>query len=57
VNEKVQRLRDAVLGRSGREVEVAPDGEVRERLVQPEPESEPATQPIKPTKLAARTFG
>ena len=53
MNEKVQQLRDAVLGRSDREVEVGPNGEVRERT------AETPEDPEKPmaTKLAARTFG
>lgn len=53
MQEKVQQLRDAVLGRSEREVEVGPNGEVRERAAErPEDGEKPRA-----TKLAARTFG
>lgn len=58
MNERLKRLRDAVRGNRGREVEVTPEGTVRERQ-QREAEAqtegrEPATR--KATKLAARTF-
>lgn len=56
MNERLRRLRDAVTGRD-REVEVDPDGQVRE-VLPPEPENEKTEpRPQKPTKLAARTFG
>jgi len=54
VNEELKRLRDAVTGQ-GREVEVGPDGVVRE-LGHGETEAA-ADEPSKPTKLAPRTFG
>ena len=56
MNESLKRLRDAVTGRAGdREVEVAPDGTVREVGVEPAGPP-PEIQP-KPTKLSERTFG
>jgi len=56
--DNVRRLRDAITGRSGREVEVSSTGEVRE--LRPEKEArqdQPNERPAKATKLAARTFG
>ncbi len=55
VNEKLQRLREAVTGR-GREVEVGPDGSVRE-IEHPPGIEDVSSVPTKPTKLADRTFG
>ena len=56
MNQSLQRLRDAVTGRDrDREVEVAPDGSVRE--VGAEPAGPPLESPTKPTKLSERTFG
>lgn len=54
MNDTLKRLRDAVTGRS-REVEVTPDGSVRE--VEAEKQEQPKTDEPKATKLAARTFG
>lgn len=54
MNEKLQKLRDAVVGRS-REVEVAPTGEVREVNRSDSPDTPAETG--KATKLADRTFG
>ncbi len=54
MKEKMQELRDAVLGRNNREVEVAPNGEVRERTADGQ---EKETDKPRATKLAARTFG
>lgn len=54
MNENLKRLRDAVSGR-GREVEVAPDGSVREVSAEPAAAKEEASG--KATKLAPRTFG
>mgnify|MGYP001570473605 CR=1 FL=1 len=55
MNEKLQKLRDAVVGR-GREVEVTPTGEVREVSNKSDSPDTPA-ETGKPTKLADRTFG
>jgi hypothetical protein len=58
MNDRLRALRDAI-HHPEREVEVSPDGEVRE--IRPEgdaeepPESEERSR--KPTKLAKRTFG
>lgn len=54
MNENLKRLRDAVTGR-GREVEVAPDGSVRE--VGAEASQQKEEEAGKATKLAPRTFG
>ena len=54
MNESIKRLRDAVVGR-GREVEVTPDGQVRE-VAKPGAEDSQPEAP-KATKLAERTFG
>jgi hypothetical protein len=57
MSDRLRALRDAVTGRD-REVEVSPDGEVRE--VRPEGEGEEAEEreaPRRPTKLAKRVFG
>jgi hypothetical protein len=54
MNESLQRLRDAVVDR-GREVEVTPDGTVREVEKGQSDEQKPG--PAKATKLAPRTFG
>ena len=55
MNEKLKRLRDAVTSRELREVEVGPDGQVRE-VGNPANQTEGREQ-AKPTKLAPRTFG
>lgn len=55
MNDKLQRLRDAVTARDAREVEVAPDGQVRE--VRPAVPPTEGRESAKPTKLAPRTFG
>lgn len=62
MTQPLERLRNAVLGRGpAREVEVAPDGTVRE--VRPnggvESEGSPESQEAasKPTKLSPRVFG
>jgi len=58
MHERLKRLRDAVRGRRGREVEVTPEGTVRERGqgdVDAQTEGREAAI-RKPTKLAARTF-
>lgn len=52
MSNRLQQLRDAVVNR-GREVEVTPDGEVRE----PRREADPKSEPQRATKLAPRTFG
>lgn len=60
----LSRLRDAVVGR-GREVEVTPNGEVREASPEAEPQSQEgdapdearAEKPAKPTRLAPHTWG
>jgi hypothetical protein len=57
MSDRLRALRDTVNGRD-REVEVSPDGEVRE--VRPEGETEGTEEreaPRKPTKLAKRFFG
>lgn len=56
-NEALKRLRDAVVRRD-REVEVDPNGQVREIHPpdQTSADAKPQTRP-KPTKLSARTFG
>ena len=54
MNDKLQKLRDAVVGR-GREVEVTPTGEVREVSKADSPEA--GAEVGKATKLADRTFG
>jgi hypothetical protein len=54
MNDKLQKLRDAVVGR-GREVEVTPDGQVRE--VQKPGAEDALSEAPKATKLAERTFG
>lgn len=54
MQDKLQRLRDAVVGRD-REVEVTPDGQVRE--VQKPGANDSASEAPKATKLAERTFG
>jgi hypothetical protein len=54
MTDPLKRLRDAVTSR-GREVEVGPDGAVRE-VKEPTAE-ESKLETGKPTKLAARTFG
>jgi hypothetical protein len=55
MNDKLKRLRDAVTARDAREVEVTPDGQVRE-IGAPTPPNE-GREPAKATKLAPRTFG
>ena len=57
MNETLQRLRDAVTGRGDREVEVAPDGSVREINDKDRPIDEQHPETGKSTKLAPRTFG
>lgn len=52
MNDRLQRLRDAVVNR-GRELEVTPNGEVREARREGDTKHD---QP-RATKLAARTFG
>jgi hypothetical protein len=54
--DQLKRLRDAVLGREDREVQVTPSGEVRPIEIVPR-EPRGADEPPKATKLAARTFG
>ncbi len=54
VNDTLKRLRDAVVQRD-REVEVGPDGEVRETTSGNDLAG--STKPEKATKLSARTFG
>ena len=54
MNDKLQKLRDAVVGR-GREVEVTPDGQVRE--LDKSGAADLASEAPKATKLADRTFG
>ena len=54
MSESLRRLRDAVVGR-GREVEVTPEGQVRE-VSKPGDENVQPEAP-KATKLADRTFG
>lgn len=51
MSNRLEQLRDAVVNR-GREVEVTPDGEVRETRRDADPKSEPQ----KATKLAPRSF-
>lgn len=53
MNERLRRLRDAVVARD-REVEVSPDGTVREVTT---PSDQDGKKGEKPTKLAPRTFG
>lgn len=56
MNESLRRLRDTVVGRNrDREVQVEPDGTVRE--VPAQGEAQPAEAGHKPTKLPPRTFG
>ena len=58
MNDRLQALRDAI-HHPEQEVEVSPDGEVRE--IRPEGDEEELPEsgerPRKPTKLAKRTFG
>lgn len=54
--ESLRRLRDAVTTRRDREVEVGPDGEVRE-VTDDDTAGREREKPAKATKLAARTFG
>lgn len=54
MNDQLKRLRDAVTGR-GREVQVEPDGTVRE--ADEKPADEHQAEAGKATKLAPRTFG
>lgn len=56
MNERLRVLRNAVLGR-GREVEVTPEGEVRELTSRDEEAAETPPVEERPTKLAPRTFG
>ncbi|MDM7913882.1 MAG: hypothetical protein QUU85_01260 [Candidatus Eisenbacteria bacterium] len=56
-NEGLRRLRSAVIGRD-REVEVDPDGKIREVTPTNDPNPKDREQHgQKPTKLSARTFG
>jgi hypothetical protein len=55
MNESLKRLRDAVV-RQDRDVEVTPDGTVREVATRSSDERE-TDEPRKPTKLAKRVFG
>ncbi len=61
VKEKLDALREAVLGRRGREVEVAPDGQV---IINPEgnqnaenPSGQQETETPKPPKMSPHTWG
>jgi hypothetical protein len=54
VNDKLKQLRNAVVNR-GREVEVNPDGSVREVTSADETKQDPEAGRV--TKLAPRTFG
>ena len=58
MTDSLKRLRDAVTGR-GREVEVTPDGTVREVAQNADDgtNSDKEKEAGKPTKLAPRTFG
>ena len=55
MTEHMRRLREAVLSRDARHVEVDPDGQVQE--VQADSPKRSDRPKGKPTKLAARTFG
>ena len=56
MNESLKKLRDAVTGR-GREVEVTPEGTVREVNGNADADTDKDKEAGKPTKLAPRTFG
>lgn len=56
MSDRLRVLRDAVLARRGRHVEVTPTGEVRETQAPPPAPDDPPDE-RKPTKLSARTFG